>query len=273
MMECKVRCHPRVRQSILDGRTARQWDERGNTGDRLELDRWKTIAIGHVAEPETLTSRRAFMKLLGLGGALALVPGMLAACEDDDALTAPASGNAITIDFSNGGVAALQLASLLEQLQADFYTRVVNGFDGSDLTTADKAVLGDIRNHEVIHRDVIQNALGDAAFTLTPIYPGVSFTSRASVLATAKTLEELGVAAYNGVMPYFSTTTSGLNSLMLTAKIASVEARHASAIVDLLTPRAADFAPKASDKAMPPLEVAVAVERYIGNVFTLTNLL
>ena len=241
-------------------------------GDGLQRDGEKTVTIGSIGELNALTSRRGFMKLMGLGGALVLLPSVLTACDDDDILTAPGAGNAVTIDFAKGDIAILQFAYALEQLEADFYTQVVNNFSGSDITTAEQTVLGDVRNHEVIHRDFLKAALGaDASFTLTPTYPGVNFKSRASVLATAKTFEDLGVAAYNGAAQYFSNTAAGLAYLTIAGKIVSVEARHASAIRDLISPRTSDFAPASFDDAFRPAKVAAAAQGFIVDVLGFAN--
>jgi hypothetical protein len=235
----------------------------------------ETITIAGIGELNALTSRRGFMKLMGLGGALVLLPSVLTSCSDDNSITDPASGGAVTIDFAKGDVAILQFAWALEQIEADFYTTVVENFSGSDLTPADQAVLGDLRNHEVIHRDFLRAALGsEASFALTPTYPGVNFKSRTSVLATARTLEDLGVAAYNGAAQYFSATTAGLAYLALAGRIVSVEARHASAIRDLISPKTGDansFAPGAFDDAFRPSTAAAAAQSYIVDVFGLAN--
>ena len=232
----------------------------------------RTVTIGSIGELTALTSRRDFMKLMALGGALVLLPSILTACEDDDSLTVPGTGSPVIIDFARGDVAVLQFLLALEQLEADFYTKVVNSFSGSDLTAADQAVLGDVRNHEVIHRELLKTALGaDGSFTLTFAYPSVNFSSRASVLATAKTFEDLGVAAYNGAAQYFSATTDGLAYLTLAGKIVSVEARHAAAIRDLLSPKGADFAPTPFDDAYRPATVASAAEGFIVDVLSLAN--
>jgi hypothetical protein len=232
----------------------------------------ETFTMGSVGARNAPTSRRGFVKLMGLGGALVLLPSVGAACEDADSLTAPLSGNPVTIDFARGDVALLQFAFAIEQLQADFYTQVVNGFLNSDLTITDQSVLSDLRNHEVIHRDLLQALLGsDASFTLTPTYPAVNFKSRASVLATAKMFEDLSVRAYNGIARGFSTTAAGLATLGLITRIVSVEGRHASAICDLINPKTSAFAPAAVDVATPPSNIAVELQRYLVDVLTIAN--
>ena len=63
-------------------------------------------------------------------------------------------------------------------------------------------------------------------------YGSLSFSNRTQVLTTARTLEDTGVAAYNGAGRYISTP----DYLVLAGKIVSVEARHASAIRSLISP-------------------------------------
>ena len=92
--------------------------------------------------------------------------------------------------------------------------------------------------------------------TITSTFAGVGFTDRAAVLAAARTLEDLGVAAYNGAVQYL---TNPANVLSL-AKIVSVEARHAATIRDLLQPRANTFAPNSTDDVFRPAKVAAAVQ-------------
>lgn len=54
----------------------------------------------------------------------------------------------------------------------------------------------------------------------------MDFTSRASVLGTAQTFEDLGVRAYNGAAQFLDSTTY----LVEAGKIVSVEGRHASMV-------------------------------------------
>jgi rubrerythrin len=218
------------------------------------------ITIGTASELRA-TSRRDFLRLLGAGGTLLLLPGALAAC-GSDAATAPGtgrpgSGEPFVIDFSRGDVAVLQLALVLEQLEADFYSRVVDVFASSTFSLAEQAVLGDIRAHEVVHRGLLAAVLGaDGAFTLAPTYGSLAFTTRADVLAAAKAIEDLGVATYNGVAQFVTTP----DTLALLARIVSVEARHAAAVRDILEPRTAAFAPGAADDVFSPVTAATALQ-------------
>ena len=223
-----------------------------------------------LAAPRT---RRDILKLMAIGGSLVLLPAALAGCSDDNGVTTPVSpqpntGSPLTIDFAKGDIAVLQFAYALEQLEAEFYTRVVSAFGSSNLSTAEKAVLQDIKYHEMLHREFLKAALGASnGFTVTPTYPGVNFNDRTSVLTAAETFEDLGVAAYNGAGQYL---TSAAN-LTLAGKIVSVEARHAAANCDLLSPKTSAFAPNAFDDVFRPLKVATAAQGFVVDKLGFTN--
>jgi Ferritin-like domain len=229
----------------------------------------RTVTIASIGELNAFTSRRGFLRLMGLGGAVVLLPGIFAACEDSTnsaGLSGPGTGTPLTIDFANGDVAVLQFALLLEEIEAAFYSQVVANFVGSTLTPAEQAVLVDIRNHEVLHREALKAVLGAASFTISPILT-TNFKDRVAVLAAAKSFEELGVAAYNGAAQYFTSATN----LLLAGKIVSVEARHASAIRDLITPLSGDFAPSTFDDAFSPTKVAGTAQQFIVDQLAFAN--
>ena len=178
--------------------------------------------------------RKHFLRYTAISGS-ALVLG-LQACKKSH--SQPEGGGGTTIDVGSGDPGILNFAYALEQLEAAFYIQVNASFY-SNATTAEKAILSDIMNHEIAHRDFFKAALGSGAIpTLTPDFSSVDFTSRASVLATAKALEDTGVSAYNGAGFYIQSA----DYLTLAGKIVSVEARHAAAIRDLINPKSADFA-------------------------------
>ncbi len=148
-------------------------------------------------------------------------------------------------NLGTGDIAVLNYAYALEQLEADFYTKVFAAFDDGSLTAdgPTETILTDLYKHEVIHREFLRAALADAAIPdLTFQYSEGLFDNLDSVLATAMALEDTGVRAYNGAGQFFSNTEAGKQYLTLAGKIVSVEARHASAIRDLLNPNSTDFA-------------------------------
>lgn len=226
---------------------------------------------GMLAAPRT---RRDILKLMAFGGSLVLLPTALMGCSDNgDPLSpgtpaTPNSGSPLTIDFAKGDVAVLQFAYALEQLEADFYTRVVAAFGSSNIPMSEQMILQDIKYHEVIHRELFKAALGTANdFTLTASYPGVNFNDRTSVLTAAKTFEDLGVAAYNGAGQYITNAST----LTLAGKIVSVEARHASVIRDLLNPKSGDFSPTAFDDVTRPAMIAASAQGFVVDKLTFAN--
>lgn len=215
------------------------------------------------------TNRRNFLKLSGVG--LAMAGLALVGCNDDDDFMID-NGN--VFDLGKGDVGVLNYAYALEQLEADFYSKVVNSFY-SGISSAEREVLTDLYHHEVIHRDFFKAAIGGAAPnsilpTLEFQYPNVDFNNRNSVLATAKALEDTGVAAYNGAGKYI---TNG-DYLVLAGKIVSVEARHAAAIRDLINPKSADFSgddvinAMGLDLAKEPKDIVAAAGGFFKTPFT-----
>ena len=220
-----------------------------------------------------LTNRRSFLKISGL--AIAGTGLVLAGCNnDDDGGMAPVDNQLPGVrngvfDLGGGDAGILTYAYALEQLEADFYTRVVNGNNfGNVFSSEEQTVLTDLYNHEVIHREffraALTGALNDPDRLLPDLdfdYGDLNFGNRLQVLNTAKTLEDTGVAAYNGAGRYITTP----DYLVIAGKIVSVEARHASAIRSLLNPGSADFAgndvidANGLDLAQMPSQILAAV--------------
>lgn len=178
-------------------------------------------------------SRQDFFKYVGVAGAAMATVGFVA-CEDEG--TGPVMSDAVFL--GNGNVGVLNYAYALEQLEAAFYVQVIAS-QYAGMTSAERELLTDIRDHEVAHADFYSAALGAIAPDskipgLTPNFSAVDFTNRASVLGTALTFENVGVSAYNGAGPLL--TDAGL--LLVAGKIVSVEARHSAAISDLVRPDA-----------------------------------
>lgn len=213
------------------------------------------------------TNRRNFLKLGGVG--LVFAGLTLAGCRDDD-FDFPDQD---VFDLGKGDVGILNYAYALEQLEADFYTKVVNNFY-TGISAEEKQIFTDIYHHEVIHRDFFKAAISGATSAILPKlefkYDNVDFKSRNSILATAKTLEDTGVAAYNGAGKYIS----NLDYLVIAGKIVSVEARHASAIRDLIKPGSGDFSgddvidANGLDVAKEPKEIVQIAGGFIKTPFT-----
>ena len=223
-----------------------------------------------MASSSSATSRREFLRALGVGGFIAMLPGAVA-CDSETSTEPgngiPASGNPVLIDFAQGDVAILQLASVLEQIEADFYSRLVAGFATSNIAAGEQAVLTEIRDHELAHRAFLDGTLGGAVVPVTPTFRGVSFADRTSVLTAAQKLEDLGIATYNGAAQYLTSPAT----LLELAKIASVEGRHSSTIRDLQQPKTNTFSPDASDDAFRPAQSATALQDYLVDKLAFAN--
>ena len=249
------------------------------------------VQIKEVNSP--IKNRREFLKISGL---TVLSTGLfLTGCSNDNELGLANNTNSLTskygqghfpgtkdgvFDLGAGDLGVLTYAYALEQLEADFYTRVVNasGFT-SNFTAEDQQVLVDLYHHEVIHREFFKTALTGALpnpkHQLLPHlefnYGSLNFNSRTDVLATAKALEDTGVAAYNGA----GRLITNPDYLLLAGKIVSVEARHASAIRSLINPNSKDFAGDdvvdtitGLDVKKNPSEVIAIASGFIATTFT-----
>lgn len=240
----------------------------------------KNTVTVHEADPST-TSRRNFLKLSGL--TLAGTGLLLMGCSSDDDSGTPDDNQLPGVrngvfDLGGGDFGVLTYAYALEQLEADFYYKAVNAGGFNSFTTEVKSVLTDLYHHETIHRDFFKAALSGALpnpeTQLLPNlefqYTGVDWNSEASVLATAKALEDTGVAAYNGAGKVIKTA----DYLVLAGKIVSVEARHAAAIRSLIGGDFRSFAgddiinSNGLDLAKDPSDIVPTAKMFITTDFT-----
>ena len=138
----------------------------------------------------------------------------------------------------------LLFAYLLENLEAEFYKRVVTSFTAIGVPAgAPQAALTVIRDHEVAHVAFLKTTLMSLGATI-PTYTAASFdfsggkgtgtgpfaaafTNYGVMLAVAQTFEDTGVRAYKGQAPRLINNNDILQAAL---RIHSVEARHASHI-------------------------------------------
>jgi rubrerythrin len=232
--------------------------------------------------PLNIRGRREFLKISGL--TLAGTGLLLMGCNNDSnentsTIKLPGVRNGI-FDLGNGDFGVLTYAFALEQLEADFYTKVVNasGFN-STFNDVERQLLTDLYNHEVIHREffkatltaALPNPSAQLLPNLTFNYGNLNFNNRTEVLATAKALEDTGVSAYNGAGKLLTNP----DYLLLAGKIVSVEARHASAIRSVINPNSKDFAgddvidvTTGLDLAKNPSQVIAIADGFITTPFT-----
>jgi hypothetical protein len=211
-------------------------------------------------------NRRSFLKLGGAGMAALALGGVGSVSKTMAAGSSAAVVQQQTINLGSGDIGIGNYAYLLEQLEADFYTRVVaNGFfPGS--TAEERQILTDLRDHEIIHREFFKAFLGPNAIPSISAFDFslVDFNSRDSVLTTSQNLEDTGVSAYNGA----GQAIVSPEILALAGKIVSVEGRHAAAIRDLRIPRNGFFAPHPDDFALDPLTVLAIASPFIPRTVT-----
>ena len=216
-----------------------------------------------VSRPLTVNSRREFLRALGVGSAIVLMPSMFAACSDVTGVSRPTT-KAVTIDLTTD-VGVLNYAYALEQLEAAFYEEtlkhIITGCTSSELNA-----LLQIGQHEIVHREFLKAALGSNAIPALQVnFSSIDLTKRDTVFHAAKVFEDTGVAAYNGAGKLLHTPAY----LVLAGKIVSVEARHAATIRDILNPKSMDFAgddvvnANGLDQALSPSMVLPLVAPFI----------
>ena len=224
-----------------------------------------TLVIATAEQLASAGTRRSFLRLLSVGGTAVLLPSVFAACDDDDeGPTEP--GQAVVLNLSND-IGIMNYAFALEQLEAAFYTQVVTASNFNTLfaNAAEREILTDIRNHEVIHREFFRAALANSAIRNLDVNFGNALGSRQTILETARTFEDLGVAAYNGAGKYLTRP----ENLLVAGKIVSVEARHAAVLRDLLDTTGRDFAPDSLindnglERKLEPAQVLTAADPFI----------
>ena len=180
--------------------------------------------------------RRGFLRV---SAASAATVAVVAATGCSTSTPEPTVVDPYALALPTGDRGLLFYVYMLAIAQATLYQKVVDS-PPTDLTTAERAIFSDLRDHEVIYRELFKYALDPTALvTLLPTdftfkLTSFNLTTRAGVLAAAQQLEDLVTAAYPTLLPLHTAAGALQQSLLL--KIASVQARHAATVRDLLTP-------------------------------------
>ena len=170
---------------------------------------------------------------------------------------------------------ALQFAYLLENLEAEFYKKVVSNFAAISVPSgAAQMALTTIRDHEVAHVNFLKTVL--MSLGVTPAnYTAASFdftggkgsnngpfaaafSNYGVMLAVAQTFEDTGVRAYKGQAPRLMSNNDVLTAAL---QIHSVEARHAAAVRPLIGKASA---PTAFDKPLSKGKVLAAAKPFLA---------
>ncbi len=232
----------------------------------------KEVTHGSESTLNSVLPRRSFLQFAGAGAVGVAL--MAAGCSKDKDYVGPTDPivpgeNKVNLGSGDNGI--LNYALVLEQLEAAFYTKVVESF-WSGISEKERDFITDIQLHEVAHRELLIKLLGDNKIgNLAFDFSKINFSDRNSVLSAAKDLEDIGVAAYNGIAPALKSK----DALITAAKIVSVEARHAAYIRETLKPN--DFAAgvvgsNGQDRALPPSAVLDFVKQYITTEISASNL-
>ena len=170
--------------------------------------------------------RRSFLRV---AGSVAATTGLaLAGCHTPDPVVA-----VTTYTLTNDNNGQLNYFYLIKQVQYAVYKAVV-ALPPADLTANDLDLLADLRDQQLVHLLGIGNAV--AAASAVPMLPldlsSLDLSNRTSILTNLLRLEDMTVGAFNFNLPFVASDAT-LDFLL---KIASVEARHATAVRELLAP-------------------------------------
>ena len=212
------------------------------------------------------TSRRRFLRWAGVSVIVAA-----AGCgkKGDSPTGPPGGGTDKTFPYNDAGL--LNYYSVLEQMSAAFYGQAI-ATAWAGRTAEETALLTEIRDHEIAHRDFLKGMLGGGALPDFQFsFSSTNFADRSSTLTTARTLEDLAISAYNGGARVFA----DFSTMAKVQRIASVEGRHAAVIRDLQSPRSAAFAgddvvnaTTGLDATRWPSEVLTIADGWITTHFT-----
>ncbi|KQM77172.1 Tat (twin-arginine translocation) pathway signal sequence containing protein [Pedobacter sp. Leaf216] len=230
------------------------------------------------AEKDSFSASMRRRQFLQFTGASAIAVGLIGCKKDKPAEFEAAYVNTDnTIDFKDDA-GLLNYIYALEQLEAAFYVKAAESLPTS-FTATQILFFNDIKLHEIAHREFFKRILGTTAIgNLTVDFSSINFADATAVLNTAKTFEDLGVAAYNDAI---SRCKNDYN-LFILSQIATVEARHAAYVrsqidalsfADLneLAPLGAD-AGSALDVSLAPGKVLEQALKYIKTKLTIINL-
>ena len=199
-------------------------------------DNAKALVIARGDELMRPTTRRSFVRLLGAGGVVVMMPGVFGACATTPVLGAQVDGGLMFDLRSDVGI--FRLVHTLEQLEAAFYTAVVgNGNFNTFFSAPERELFTDLRNVEIVHREFLRTALGsqavpDVTGSINTTTLNTILASRENILAASRLFEHLGVSGLNGAGKYLQDA----RNLLLAGKFVSVEARHAAALRDIAPP-------------------------------------
>ena len=215
--------------------------------------------VGETAVMHDVSRRRFFQLAGGIAGAGII----LSSCRR----TPPD-----TIYVGKGDTAILNNLLVLEEVLCAVYIQAnLTAYYG--LNQVELNLLADLRDHQLAHKGILKKVLGTAAIPdVQTVIAAVTFADRADFLRNSVILEDLAVAAYNGAAKYFSDTSY----VLLTAKMASLQARHSAYVRELQAHNTlADTTVVDTNglgQSMSPLAVFNALKPFLQTKFDISNL-
>ncbi len=179
-----------------------------------------------------------------------------------------------TIYVGSGDTALLNYLFMVESVLAAFYSRSNTvGPQYYGLTKSELELLADLRDHQLAHKQLLAKLL-DTKFMgeIVTDLASVTFADRTDTLKHAIALEDLAVGAYNGAAKRFTDP----NNVLLIAKMATVQARHAAYVRDILAANTFSDSTVVDvnglDRAYSPSDVMAILKPYIQTKLDVTNL-
>ncbi len=229
-----------------------------------------TMIVGNLGVLMSPRTRRRFVRTLLAGGTVVLLPSVFTGCGDDDDTTGPPppppppppAGLAFDLRTDAG---IFRIVDLLELLEGFYYTEVVRSANfNSFFSPEEQELFVDLRDAEIVHREFVRAALGPMRVpdvTMTSINRtrlDELLSSRESIVRTARNFEHTGVSGLNGASKFLQDP----RNLQATRNFATVEGRHAAALLDIPLTRGGvvantDFA---GDQVVDPTGRDVKVE-------------
>lgn len=189
--------------------------------------------LGELMSPRT---RRGFVRTLLAGGTVVLLPSVFTGCgDDDDDGMGPNPTTGLAFDLrTDAGI--FRIVDLLELLEGFYYTEVVRSANfNSFFSPEEQELFVDLRDAEIVHREFVRQALGPMRVpdvTTTSINRtrlDELLSSRESIVRTARNFEHTGVSGLNGASKFLQDP----RNLQATRNFATVEGRHAAALLDI----------------------------------------
>ncbi|KAK0467716.1 ferritin-like domain-containing protein [Desarmillaria tabescens] len=187
-------------------------------------------------------------------------------------LAAPLAAFAAPAKFygkrSDTDILVLKFADVLEQFESSFYQSALSKFQASDFTAAGfvspsvpTELFSVIQADEATHSSTLQSALkssGQQPITSCTFNFDSALTDVATMAATARVVENLGVSAYLGAAPLLSDPVL----LQAAGSILTVEARHQT-VLNLLSGTGSAI-PQAFDIGFTPQEVLAVASPFLN---------